>query len=202
MFGAVFVVSDLYLSSPSRSQRLGFNIFVLISKINKSSNHIPGFCCSCQNGRSCHLCESSQSPKSGFHVQNHHPEPLGFFCAQNRSSMCITASQNTNIWHPWPLCYLADSLRLKNTWLWLLKAAYFLYRVLRWPKLQRSDPCLLLSRSNNTSKRLCFFSPLATEAKGLLSPSSWHRLLWLLGWWRAKLYQDSRHVEILHFFSI
>ena len=59
----------------------------------------------------------------------------GLFCAQNRSSMFVTASRNTNIWHPWLYSYLAGSLRLWNTWLRLLKTAYFLYRVLRWPKV-------------------------------------------------------------------
>ena len=122
-------------------------------------------------------------PESGFYIQIISRRIHRLFCAQNRSSMFITASLKMQISgiHGWFL-------------LWLV--------LLRWPKVQRSDPCLLLSRLNNTPKRLCFFSFLATQAKGVLSPSSWHRLLWLSGRWRIKLYQDSRHVEILHFFSI
>ena len=72
MFRAVFVISDRSLSTTKISKtrfRMMLQInFVLISKINKSSNYVPGFCCSCENGRSSHLCESSQSPKTPTHV--------------------------------------------------------------------------------------------------------------------------------------
>ena len=124
-----------------------------------------------QNGRSSHLCESSQSLKTPTHVlcffftgskygstalwnlqyslfrlcslyiQNSGfmfktlPRTCGLFCAQTQLSMFITASQITIIWHPWLFSSLAGSLRLLNTWLRLLKAAYFLHRVLRWPKV-------------------------------------------------------------------